>query len=131
SRGVLCTAKAGAASAAGQRAAFTTSRTRTGRKSSSSAMSCNTTPTKLSAASPPSAPRSRRERMTHTPGEWKWTRLYDDGSGPLCLVNENDDPVILPFLDWSLEAGEGMDDWGVEVDEDDMRLIAAAPDMLA
>jgi hypothetical protein len=70
----------------------------------------------------------RQPIETHTPGPWRWEGVHDDGSGPLAL-HADSAIVIEPFTDWSLEPGEGLDDWGLHVSEADKRLIAAAPSL--
>lgn len=68
----------------------------------------------------------------HTPGPWAWTNLDDEDScdQPVSLRGSAGDYVIEPYLDWSLEPGEGLDEWGMEISEANARLIAAAPDLL-
>ena len=67
-----------------------------------------------------------------SPGPWVWTNLDDenDHDQPVALRDCNGKYVIEPYLGWSLEPGEGLDEWGMEISDDDARLIAAAPDLL-
>lgn len=62
----------------------------------------------------------------HTPTPWKWDSVYKDGSGPDALRGPNNEDVAVPFLDWSPEPGEGLDDWGLEISDADKEFIVRA-----
>lgn len=62
----------------------------------------------------------------HTPTPWHWGNLYSDGSGPATLRGPKNEDVAVPYLDYSPEPGEGLDDWGLAISDEDAEFLTRA-----